>query len=280
MNGIFIIHKSTQMTSHDVVSFLRRLLHIKRIGHAGTLDPMATGVLVVMIGKATKLSDWLLCEEKEYIAGVRLGCVTDTYDITGTILKQQTADISAQELEQALLGFQGKIFQRPPMYSAIKQNGKKLYNLARQGVEVERPLREITIHSLDMVSWSPLQLNVVCSKGTYIRSLVHDLGETLGCGACLESLCRTRSGHFTLEQSVTLEQLETQNPLDFLIPLDHVVPFPAYTVSGEVERRVRNGNPIRCTSLQSGWYKVYGADGALLCLAEYTEETLKPKTMF
>ena len=208
--GFLNIDKPSGMTSHDVVARVRRQLKIKKVGHAGTLDPMATGVLVLCMGAATRLSEYVMHGIKQYRAQVRLGITTDTYDAEGEIVtEQESSHITSAAIEKALIGFRGDIQQMPPMYSAIKQKGKKLYELARAGQTVEREPRSVRIDSLEIVRWSPPEctLDVTCSAGTYIRSLAYDLGETLGVGAHLTGLTRTASGNFHLGDSVTLETL-------------------------------------------------------------------------
>ena len=209
MFGIINVYKPKGMTSHDVVSFMRRTLHMKRIGHTGTLDPDAEGVLPVLVGKATKLSDLLMAEEKCYFAGVKLGIVTDTDDIGGEVIRQCDASVTQAQVEEVVSGFVGKSEQIPPMYSAIKVNGQKLYQLARKGVVTERKSRKIEIYSLDMQNFDgdSFQLRVHCSKGTYIRALCRDIGEALGTGATMSSLVREQSGMFTLENVHTFEEI-------------------------------------------------------------------------
>ena len=223
-NGILIIDKPQNWTSMDVCAKLRRVLGERRIGHAGTLDPMATGVLPVFVGRATRAVEFASEGEKEYLAGLRLGQVTDTQDTTGTVLETHPVDVTLEALEAALEPFRGDIQQIPPMYSAIKIQGKKLYELARKGREVERPPRTITIHSLTMekqVSSTDFLLRVRCSKGTYVRTLCHDIGRALGCGGTMFSLRRTMAAGFTLEQSRPLtEVLEHPDPASLLTPVD------------------------------------------------------------
>ena len=201
-NGILVIDKPQDWTSHDVVAKLRGILHVKRIGHAGTLDPMATGVLPVFVGRATRAVEFAAEREKEYRAGLRLGVVTDTQDVTGTVLETNPISVTREQLEAVLNQFRGPIQQIPPMYSAIKKDGKKLYELARRGQEVERQPRPITIYELelmDQLSPTEFTLRVLCSKGTYVRTLCHDIGQALGCGGTLSSLRRTQSAGFTLD---------------------------------------------------------------------------------
>lgn len=209
-HGIIIVHKEKGYTSHDVVAKLRGICGQKKIGHTGTLDPEATGVLPVCLGSGTKLCDMLTDKDKEYVAVLRLGVETDTQDMTGSILAEHAVEVSEEQAREAVLSFQGSYRQVPPMYSALKVNGKKLYELAREGKEVERQAREVQIDQIEILKMQlPLvELRVVCSKGTYIRTLCADIGEKLGCGGAMESLVRTRVGGFTLEKAMTLGQLQ------------------------------------------------------------------------
>jgi len=210
LNGVLLVNKPEGWTSHDVVAKLRGVLHERRIGHGGTLDPMATGVLVLFIGKATKQVQFHESASKTYIAGLKLGFVTNTYDITGEVVSEvEGVNVNKDELEAVLDNFRGDIMQMPPIYSAIKVKGRKLYEYARRGQEVEIEPRHVTINRLEILSGSGAewQLLIDCSKGTYIRSLCHDIGTRLGCGGVMSSLIRTRSGEYTLEQCHTLEEI-------------------------------------------------------------------------
>lgn len=272
-NGILIIDKPAGWTSHDVVAKLRGILHEKRIGHAGTLDPMATGVLPVFVGRATRAVEFAAEREKEYIAGLRLGVVTDTQDVTGNTLATHPVDLTRAQVEQALAPFRGEIQQIPPMYSAIKRGGKKLYELARRGEEVERQPRPITIYELellDQVSPAQYTLQVLCSKGTYVRTLCHDLGQALGCGGTLCSLRRTKSAGFTLAQAVTLEQVQAaEDPTSLLLPVDaYFSGYPDLVADPEQEKRIRNGAALPMPGLPDGRYRVYGQDGTFLALSQ------------
>ena len=272
-NGIIVIDKPAQWTSHDVVSKCRRLLGERRIGHAGTLDPMATGVLPVFVGRATRAVEYAAQGGKEYLAGLRLGLSTDTQDITGTVLTTSDAAVSPQALEEALAPFRGDILQLPPMYSALKKNGRPLYELARKGVEVERQPRPVTIHALEVVEHpaeNRFVLRVACSKGTYVRTLCHDIGQALGCGGVMDSLRRTRAAGFSLEQAVTLEELiraaEEGRGEQLLLPVDSFFSqHPALTIQPAQARLCRNGNPFSCAG-QDGLYRVYGPEGDFLML--------------
>ena len=212
LNGFLLIDKDPDWTSSDVVSKLRGILHEKRIGHAGTLDPMATGLLIVMIGKCTKASDVIMHRDKEYIAGIRFGIETDTQDITGTVLKETAADVPREQLEEAIQNYIGEIEQIPPMYSAVKIHGQKLYSIARKGGEVEREPRKIAVYSIDVLSGEKNEflLDIRCSSGTYIRTLCHDIGRTVGCGACMSSLRRIRIGEASVEDAHRISEIRDE----------------------------------------------------------------------
>ena len=252
MFGILNVYKKKGMTSHDVVSFIRRNLHIKRVGHTGTLDPMAEGVLPILIGKATKLSDMLMADEKRYVAKVRLGVITDTDDLSGTVIKTKEVSVSKEELCEAVGSFVGEIDQIPPMYSAIKMNGQKLYQLARKGISVERKSRKIRIYSLEVTNFDGVSfdLSVHCSKGTYIRALCRDVGEKLGVGACMESLVRTQSGMFSLENAHTFEEIEKAAENDaaeaLFISVDEALcNLATVSLSDENAAKIKNGIRLR-----------------------------------
>jgi len=250
--GILNVYKPKGMTSHDVVSFVRRNLHIKRVGHTGTLDPDAEGVLPILVGKATKLSDLLTAEEKQYIARVCLGVVTDTDDASGTILETKTVAVKENDVKEAVAQFLGDIEQIPPMYSAIKVGGKKLYQLARQGVVTERKARKVTIHSASVSNFdgTSFDLAVHCSKGTYIRALCRDIGAYLKTGACMSSLIRTKSGMFCKENAVTLHEIEqavkngTVEEL-LILPDDVLSHLKSVKVQDESAVKIKNGIRLR-----------------------------------
>ncbi|MBQ3134684.1 MAG: tRNA pseudouridine(55) synthase TruB [Oscillospiraceae bacterium] len=270
-NGIIVIDKPTDWTSMDVCAKLRGILHEKRVGHAGTLDPMATGVLPVFIGRATRAVEFADKGDKEYVAGLKLGIITNTQDTSGEVLEQHPVCVTAQQLESVLDQFRGDILQIPPMYSAIKINGKKLYELARKGREVERPARPVTIHALtleEQTAPDEFVLRVRCSKGTYVRTLCHDIGQVLGCGGCMSRLRRTMAAGFTLEQAVTLEQIQAAaDPAALLLGTDRLFAhLPALTLSEEPERKLRNGMTLVMPSVAPGEYRAYGQDGAFLAL--------------
>ena len=282
LNGIILVDKPGDWTSHDVVGKLRGILHERRIGHSGTLDPMATGLLVVFVGRATRAVEFAEADSKEYIAGLRLGVSTDTQDITGNTLKSSNSLPSRAELEQALGAFKGEISQIPPMYSAIKVGGKKLYELARRGESVERKPRRVTIDKLDIIGENDGDyiLDVVCSKGTYIRTLCNDIGDSLGCGGCMAALRRTEASNFRIDEAVTLEDVAREGEA-LLRPTDSLFrQYPAYTIpSAEQERKCLCGNPLRA-KLPDGLYRVYGRDGAFLALSEAKDGTLTSKRNF
>ena len=279
-NGILIIDKPQDWTSMDVCAKLRRVLGERRIGHAGTLDPMATGVLPVFVGRATRAVEFASEGEKEYLAGLRLGQITDTQDTTGTVLETHPADVTLEALEAALEPFRGNIQQIPPMYSAIKRDGKKLYELARAGKEVERPPRPVTIHALEVGEQTgpdTYTLRVRCSKGTYVRTLCHDIGQVLGCGGCMFSLRRTMAAGFTLAQSHPLpEVLEHPDPASLLTPVDaYFSGRPELRLRPEAEKKVRNGVSFPLPGTEDGEYRVYGAKGEFLALSRVERGTLR-----
>ena len=280
-NGIIIIDKGQDWTSMDVCAKLRGIFREKRVGHAGTLDPMATGVLPVFLGRATRAVEFASGGDKEYVAGLKLGVVTDTQDTTGNVLEEHPVTADRQALEGVLPRFRGDIQQIPPMYSAIKKDGKKLYELARKGKEVERPPRPVTIHALEVeedLGEGQFILRVVCSKGTYVRTLCHDIGQALGCGGAMFSLRRTRAAGFSLAEAVTLDQVqalaEEGKAESLLRGVDSLFQnYPAVTISGEAERRCRNGNPFPWTG-EDGLWRVYGADGAFLMVGKLDHGTM------
>lgn len=270
-DGIIIIDKPAGWTSMDVCGKLRGILKTKKVGHAGTLDPMATGVLPVFVGHATRAVSYAESGGKEYVARLRLGLVTNTQDTSGDVLEQHPVHISAQQLEAVLSRFTGEIEQVPPMYSAIKINGQKLYELARKGREIERPARRVTIHTLELLGGGDGEflLRVRCSKGTYVRTLCHDIGQVLGCGGCMSSLRRTVAAGFTLEEAVTLDRVQEEGEA-LLAPLDSLFrQHPAYRIRHpRVDALCRNGNPFTVRQeLPEGVYRVYGQSGEFLCLS-------------
>ena len=278
-NGIVIMDKPAGWTSMDVCAKLRGILKTKKIGHAGTLDPMATGVLPVFVGQATRAVSFAEGGEKEYVAGLRLGRTTNTQDTEGETLTQSPVTVGREELEAVLPRFTGEISQIPPMFSAIKINGQKLYDLARQGKEVERKARTVTIFALEVVeqvSETDYILRIHCSKGTYVRTLCHDIGQALGCGGCMFSLRRTMAAGFTLDESVTLEQMQEGGEA-LLRPTDSLFrDRPDYRLKTEKqEERCRNGNPFFIQeNLPEGEYRIYGREGEFLCLSRLQGDTM------
>ena len=271
MNGIVIIDKPQEWTSQDVTARLRRVFNTRRIGHGGTLDPMATGVLPVFVGRATRGVEFFEHAEKTYETVLRLGMTTDTEDITGTVLTQQDAFVTRDQLEAVLERFRGEILQVPPMYSALKINGQKLVDLARKGKEVERQPRPITIHELTLLGTEAdgIRLRVRCSKGTYIRTLCKDIGEALGCGGCMASLRRVQAGEYTIAEAVPLmELLEMEHPEQVLRTVDTMFRnYTAVTLTENQEKRCRNGNSFTL-NLPQGTYRAYSAKGEFLMLAK------------
>ena len=277
MNGIVIVDKPQDWTSQDVTARLRRVFQTRRIGHGGTLDPMATGVLPVFVGRATRAVEFFEHAEKTYETVLRLGLTTDTEDITGTILTEGPVSVTDEQAEQALDAFRGEIFQVPPMYSALKINGQKLCDLARKGREVERKPRPVTIHELTFLGreGDNLRLRVRCSKGTYIRTLCKDIGETLGCGGCMAQLRRVAAGNYTADQAVPLAQLlESEHPEAYLLPVDSLFQqYPAVTLTPNQETRCRNGNAFSLNR-EDGTYRAYSRSGEFLMLARVQDSVM------
>ena len=271
MNGIVIVDKPQEWTSQDVTARLRRVFNTRRIGHGGTLDPMATGVLPVFVGRATRGVEFFEHAEKTYEATLLLGTTTDTEDTSGTVLEQRDVHISETEFLSILPRFRGRIMQVPPMYSALKINGQKLVDLARKGKTVERQPREIEIFELSCVEFSgnTARLRVRCSKGTYIRTLCKDIGEALGCGGCMAALRRVQAGEYTIEESVPLTVLlEAENPEQYLRTVDSMFrQYPAVTLSAKQEKCCRNGASFSMT-LEDGTYRCYSKGGEFLSLSK------------
>ena len=283
MNGIVIVDKPQGWTSQDVTARLRRVFNTRRIGHGGTLDPMATGVLPVFVGRATRAVEFFEHAEKTYETVLLLGKRTDTQDVTGTVLEERAVQVTRDQVEDILSRFRGEILQVPPMYSALKVGGQKLCDLARKGKEVERQPRPITIHVLELLSYDGqrLRLRVRCSKGTYIRTLCEDIGAALGCLGCMEALRRTQAGEYTLESSVALEKLlECENPEGYLRGMDTMfTQYPAVTLTPKQEIRCRNGNSFtRC--MPDGIYRAYSEGGEFLMLAKVEENVMSTMKSF
>jgi tRNA pseudouridine55 synthase len=287
MHGFLNIDKPAGMTSHDVVAHIRRAARQKRVGHAGTLDPAATGVLVLALGNATRLIEYVQdSTSKRYLATVQLGTTTTTDDAEGAVLATAAVPpLDRAAIEQALEPFHGKIMQVPPMYSALHHQGRRLHELAREGIVVERAARPLTIERLELIEWSSplLTLDIMCSKGTYIRSLARDLGDALGCGAHLQALRRMAVGTFLIEHAKPLALLE-ESPehimTSLLSPEIAVADWPAVTLSAEAVRRVRNGMAIERTGTDADRARAHGPEGDLLALLVRTGELWKPEKVF
>ena len=271
MNGLVIIDKPQGWTSQDVTARLRRVFGTRRIGHGGTLDPMATGVRPVFVGRATRGVEFFEHAEKTYETILRLGITTDTEDITGTVLQEREVRISEPEFRGILTKFRGEIQQIPPMYSALKIDGQKLCDLARKGREVARKPRPVTVFELECLdfSGSEARLRVRCSKGTYIRTLCKDIGQALGCGGCMAALRRVQAGEYTIGEAVELQALlETAEPETYLRPVDTMFrKYPAVTLTEKQEQRCRNGNPFTL-SIVDGTYRTYAQNGEFLALSK------------
>ena len=272
-SGILIVDKPEGWTSMDVCAKLRGVFHERRIGHGGTLDPMATGVLPVFVGRATRAVEFAEKSDKEYIAGLKLGVITNTQDSSGEVLEERPVHVTREALESTLEQFRGDILQIPPMYSAIKINGKKLYELARKGREVERPARPVTIKALELLEQQGEDLYTIkvrCTKGTYIRTLCHDVGQALGCGGCMASLRRTMAAGFTFKDARTLEELQSApDPAALLMLLEELfADRERLVLSPTSEKRVRNGMTAVLPNVNPGEYRVYAQSGEFLALCQ------------
>lgn len=276
MNGLVILNKPKGCSSHKMVGMARRLFGMKKIGHTGTLDPAATGVLPLLLGKATRASELITAKNKRYTAEILLGTVTDSLDLDGKIIAQNNVNVTEEQIKTVISSFVGEIEQLPPMYSAISVGGQRLYDLARQGIEIEREKRKITVYEINIlkIELPKVTIDVSCSKGTYIRTLGADIGEALGCGACLSGLCRTQSGELKIENAFTPEELEImakENRLmEAVIPIDKM-----FTEYGEIALdkvradRVKNGVPIYFNEKPLGEsYRVYDEEGEFIALAK------------
>lgn len=292
INGVINVRKEKGMTSFGVVARLRRIFHQKKIGHTGTLDPDAEGVLPVCLGRATHLVEDLSHGTKSYRAVIRLGVITDTQDLSGTVLEEHPYETDEEKIRSVILSFTGKQKQLPPMYSAIKVNGKKLVDLARRGIEVERKERDVTFHEIKVISMDlPLvTIDVTCSHGTYIRTLCHDIGRRLGCGAAMASLLRTRVEEFTLDKALTLDEIAgktEEGDLSFVMPIDHFYrKYPAVTAPASLTPMIANGNgvavsdceradslknreKVRLYTAEGRFAGIYRRQGAYLALVKY-----------
>lgn len=284
MDGVIVIHKEKGFTSHDVVAKLRGILHMKKIGHTGTLDPDAEGVLPVALGKATRLVDMITDKEKTYEAVMRLGVVTDTQDMSGTVLSQTTElSVTEEELCTVVSSFVGDYMQVPPMYSALKVNGKKLYELAREGKTVERKPRPVHFYEIEIldISFPLVRFRVTCSKGTYIRTLCHDIGEKLGCGAAMESLLRTKVGRFTLDDAITLAQTEEavqEGTIEGkILGIEEILAeYPRVCCTKEGDRLLANGNPLVQALVDAqekkGWIRMCSSEGSFSGVYQWDEK--------
>lgn len=291
--GIICLNKPKNISSFLAVKKLSGLLGIKKAGHTGTLDPMATGVLVIMLGSCTRFIDFLPESDKSYRASVLLGKKTDTLDITGTVLEEKSVNVSEDEIKRVCQDFLGETMQVPPMYSAIQKDGVRLYDLARKGIEIEREPRKINIKEISVQDFdgTAFTLDVTCSAGTYIRSLASDIGELLGTGACLTSLCRTKANGFTLDCSLTLEEAEEHTKTGdidkFILPIeDALAVYEPVTVSAPQGVRFRNGGELSLERInkifENGLYRVFSPDNTFLGLGEADTENkiLKPKRVY
>jgi tRNA pseudouridine55 synthase len=290
ISGVLVVDKPVGLTSHDVVQIIRKGTNIRRAGHTGTLDPRASGVLVVLVGPAVRLSEYVSASDKRYQAILRLGASTDTYDADGTVTSSRPVEhITEDQFEEALKGFVGAIEQVPPPYSAVKVKGRKAYEMAREGEEVDLAPRIINVYGLELLEWAPPEavIDVYCSSGTYVRSLAHDLGENLGCGAHLVGLRRTRSGRFTLRDAVPLRKLresfENGTWYQYLIPAAEAISdWPVLELSEEQVDLVRHGHRIPADTDDTKLARGVSLDGELVALLEYVPEAhqWQPKKVF
>ena len=295
IHGIINVYKEKGFTSHDVVAKLRGIVGQKKIGHTGTLDPDATGVLPVCLGKATKLCDLLTDKNKTYEAVLLLGKTTDTQDITGEVLEEKSTEaLTEEKVREAIEGFIGDYEQIPPMYSALKVNGKKLYELAREGKVIERKARPVKILDIQIleIDLPKVRMEVSCSKGTYIRTLCHDIGEKLGCGGCMESLSRTRVSTFRIEDAKTLDEIETLKQegklAELLVPIDAMFPFyPKITVKDDWKAFAKNGNPLdlkmlkeACGQDEETQVRLYDESGKFIAIYQWKEKKYHIVKMF
>lgn len=289
ISGVLVVDKPVGLTSHDVVQVIRKGTNIRRAGHTGTLDPRASGVLVVLVGPAVRLSEYVSASDKRYQAIIRLGATTDTFDEEGKVLTSSPVDITETQFENALKQFIGEIEQVPPPYSAVKVNGKKAYEMAREGEEVELTPRIINVYNLELLEWAPPEavIDVYCSSGTYVRSLANDLGKSLGCGAHLVGLRRTKSGRFTLRDAVPLRKLrdafEQGNWYQYLIPAAEALSdWPAIELDSTQLDAIRHGNRIPAQPDSKGWARGVSQQGELVALLEHDDATSEwqPKKVF
>ena len=289
VSGVLVVDKPIGMTSHDVVQIIRKGTNIRRAGHTGTLDPRASGVLVILVGPAVRLSEYVSASDKRYQAVIQLGTTTDTFDADGRVLSTTAVDISEKQFNDVLQSFVGEIQQVPPPYSAVKVKGKKAYELAREGEEVDLEPRMINVYNLELLEWAPPEavIDVYCSSGTYVRSLAHDLGEKLGCGAHLIGLRRTKSGRFTLRDAVPLRKLresfDDNSWSEHLIPAAEALSdWPAIDLTPEELDIVKHGRRISGTPGLGNMARAISPEGDLISLLEFDYETneWQPKKVF
>jgi tRNA pseudouridine55 synthase len=283
--GLLNVDKPSGITSHDVVQRVRRAAGLRRVGHAGTLDPLATGVLLLLLGRAARLAEYLVGQPKTYVTEVRLGQSTTTYDAEGAIVAERPLQVDAASIAQALEAFRGDIQQRAPIYSAIKKDGQPLYKLARRGEDVEPPLRTVTIYALDLLDWSPpyARLRVVCSAGTYIRSLAHDVGETLGCGGHVAALRRTAVGAFGVETAVALDALTPESWPEYLLPPETAVQhLPRLDLDDDAARQLHYGRrlPWQPGQPEQHLARAHAPEGAFLGTVALEGQTWQPRKLF
>ena len=289
ISGVLVVDKPVGLTSHDVVQIVRKGTNIRRAGHTGTLDPRASGVLVILVGPAVRLSEYVSASDKRYQAIVRLGTTTDTYDADGRVTSSAPVDITEDQFETALKKFIGEIEQVPPPYSAVKVKGRKAYEMAREGEEIDLQPRKIQVYNLDLLEWAPPEavIDVYCSSGTYVRSLAHDLGISLGCGAYLVGLRRTKSGRFTLRDAVPLRKLreafEAGNWYQYLIPAAEALSdWPAVELDMDQVDAVRHGHRVQANPDDKGMARGISQQGELVALLEVDAETheWQPRKVF
>lgn len=289
ISGVLVVDKPVGLTSHEVVQIVRKGTNIRRAGHTGTLDPRASGVLVILIGPAVRLSEYVSASDKRYQAIVRLGASTDTYDADGHVTSSAPVNITEEQFETALQQFIGEIEQVPPPYSAVKVKGRKAYEMAREGEEVDLQPRKIKVYNLELLEWAPPEavIDVYCSSGTYVRSLAHDLGNVLGCGAHLVGLRRTKSGRFTLRDAVPLRKLreafEAGNWYQYLIPAAEALSdWPAVELEVDQVDAIRHGHRVTAESGSTGWARGISQQGELVALMEIDAETneWQPRKVF
>lgn len=287
MNGFINLYKTAGMSSFKAIAALRKITGEKKVGHTGTLDPMATGVLPATVGRASKYIDYIPDRPKGYTASFRLGFTTDTLDITGTVTGEYPVNADENDVMEALGGFVGEIRQIPPMYSALSKDGVKLYDLARKGIEIERESRAVTVHGIEYLGCEDgvYSVSVSCSKGTYIRTLIDDLGRVLGCGACMTSLVRTASNGFLIADAHTAEELEKMTPAEYLIPVEKIMsPYPEIILSDGKAKRFLNGGALDADRLggipaESPFFRIYNNENVFLGLGEISEDGLKARVI-